>query len=223
MDVSALDFEEFVRFFFARTPLASGESFTDRFCPHGTPIRFADPRRVVMHLDAMCTAFKDIGRRFELRQINQGLWAMFSVGEFELQGTLWNDAVPLAARVACLRSMRVPYLEFVAGHPAPVMENAFDMWWDIVLSSFWSQRGAPRDYGRLDSNDRAILDTVFETLDAILASDDSRCQWYALHGLGHLRHPRVPARVTRFIEVHAHELGPADVAWLEQCRDGIVM
>jgi hypothetical protein len=148
---------------------------------------------------------------------------MFSVGEFELQRTLWNDAVPLAERLACLRSMRVPYLEFVAGHPAPVLENAFDMWWDMVLASFWSECGAPHDYGRLDSNDRAILDAVFETLDAILASDDPGCQWYALHGLGHLHHPRVPERVTRFMQLHANELEPADVAWLEQCRDGSVM
>jgi hypothetical protein len=223
MDVSELDFETFVQFFFARRPLAIGESFIDAFCPNGTPFHLAYPGSVVMHVDAMCTAFRDIGSRFELRQLNQGLWAMFSVGEFELQATLWNDAVPLAERVACLRAMRVPYLEFVAGHPAPVMENAFDMWWDMLMGSFWSQRGFHRDYGRLDSNDKAILDAVFETLDAILGSDDPRCQWYALHGLGHLHHPRVPERVTRFMQLHANELEPADVAWLEQCRDGNVM
>jgi hypothetical protein len=57
-DVSALDFEDFVRFFFARPPLAFGEPFTDGFCRNGTPIRLADPRRVVMHLGAMCTAFR---------------------------------------------------------------------------------------------------------------------------------------------------------------------
>ena len=68
---------------------------------------------------------------------------MFSVGEFELQRTLWNDAIPLAERLACLHSMRLPYLELVAGHPAPVMENVFDIWWDMLLSSFWSQQGAP--------------------------------------------------------------------------------
>ena len=222
-DVSKLDFEGFIRFFFARPPLGPGESFTLTFCPDNTLSQLADPRRVVTHLGAMCTAFRDIGQRFDLTQLNQGLWAMFSAGEFELQRTLWDNAVPLADRVACLRSMRVPYLEFVAGHPAPVMENVFDMWWDMLLSSFWSQRDVHRDYARLDSNDRAILDAVFETLDAILANDDPRCQRFALHGLGHLHHPRVPERVTRFMQVHANELEPADVAWLEQCRDGKVM
>ena len=222
-DVSELQFEEFVRFFFSRPLLAAGASFTDTFCPNDTPSQFAHAAQVVRHVGAMCIAFRDIGRRFELPQINQGLWAMFTVGEFELQRTLWNDAIPLAERLACLHSMRLPYLEFVAGHPAPVMENVFDMWWDMLLSSFWTQQGTPHHYGRLDSNGRAIADTVFEVLDTILSSDDPRCQWYALHGLGHLHHPHVPERVMRFMHEHANELEPADVAWLEQCRDGTVM
>ena len=119
--------------------------------------------------------------------------------------------------------MRVPYLDFVAGHPAAVMENAFDMWWDMLMGSFWSYRGFHHDYARLNPSNQAILDAVFETLDAILGSSDERCQGCALHGFGHLHHPGVAARVDAFIESHAPELTPDELAWLKQCRDGTVM
>lgn len=222
-DVSDLNFEGFLQFFFARPLLATGQSFTEMFCPDYVLFQVAQPRRVVMHLQAMCSRFRDVGQRYALEHLNQGIWAMFSAGEFELQLTLWNDTVPLDERLACLHSMRVPYLDFVAGHPAAVMENAFDMWWDMLMGSFWSEKGFHHDYGRLDSNDKAILDAAFDTLDAVLNSVDDRCQQYALHGLGHLHHPRVAGRVETFIEAHAHELTPSALAWLEQCRDGTVM
>ena len=153
-----------------------------------------------MHLGAMCTAFRDIGRRFELSQLNQGLWAMFSIGEFELQETLWNDTLPLAERLACLRSMRVPYLEFVAEHPAPVMENAFDMWWDMVLSSFWSQRGAPQITVDLSQTTGPFW-IIIRDARRHPRQRRSSLSVVALHGLGHLHHPRVPERVTRFMQV----------------------
>jgi hypothetical protein len=223
LDVSELDLEEWLRFFFERRLLASHESFTGAFCPNDVLLQTAHPLRIVEHLDALCTRFAEIGRRYPLQQINQGIWAMLSAGEFELQRNLWSSTIPLESRLACIRSMRVPYLGFVAGHPATTMENCFDMWWDLLLGSFWSQHGSHYDYGRLNSAEQRIVDAVFETLDAVLNDTDSRCQGYALHGLGHLHHPGVPGRVGRFIEDHRGELTQVELKWLEQCRDGIVM
>jgi hypothetical protein len=222
LDVSDLDFDAWLQFFFARRLLSKGESFLETFCADAVLSRPAQSRRIVTHLEAMCSQFADIGQRYSLQQLNQGIWAMFGP-DFELQQVLWDETVPLEQRLACLHSMRVPYLEFVTGHPAAVMENAFDMWWDMLLGSFWSHRGFHHDYGRLDLSDKAILDAAFETLDAILESGNERCQQYALHGLGHLHHPGVPARVDKVIQMHGHDLTSDELAWLEQCRDGTVM
>src|SRR4051794_19740570 len=223
LDVSELDFEAFLRFFFARPLLAPGQAFTQTFCSEYVFFRAAEPRRLVAHLHAICAGFRSVGQRYALKHLNQGIHAMFSPAGFELQLALWNDAVPLDERLACLQSMRLPYLEFVADHPAPVMENAFDMWWDMVLRSFWSGKGFHHEYQRLDANDKANLDTMLDTLDAILDSDDERCQRYALHGLGHLHHPRVAPRIDQFIEAHAHALAARDLEWVKACRDGTVM
>jgi hypothetical protein len=93
--------------------------------------RAAQPRRVVLNLEAMRSAFRDIGQRYSLAHLNQGVWAMFSRGEFQLQLTLWNDTVPLDERLGCVQSV--------------LIENVFDMWLDMLMGCFWSQKGFHQD------------------------------------------------------------------------------
>src|ERR1043166_4555355 len=113
------------------------------------------------------------------------------------------------------------------------------MWWDFVADHFWSTRLWPDvriefhphrppdlplpDVSKLSVEARALLDAMFKTLCEILALDDKRCQAYALHGLGHLHHPDGAAKVQAFIDSHCGEFSSADIAWLEQCRDGTVL
>jgi hypothetical protein len=61
LDLSELDFESWLRFFFDRPLLAAGESFTGRFCADVECVQPAQPRRIVTHLEMMCTRFADIG------------------------------------------------------------------------------------------------------------------------------------------------------------------
>ncbi len=103
------------------------------------------------------------------------------------------------------------------------MENCFDMWWDILGHSFWSQYNYSYDLKQLDDESRQILDVVFETLVKILTLDDVRTQSYALHGLGHLRHPKVKEVVQNYIDTHHSDWTDEGLKWLEQCRDGEVM
>jgi hypothetical protein len=222
-DLCRLSYEGWLRFFFERRLLGHGESFDDTFCPGYDPFwRASEPALMVRYVCQLCDDFRDIGGRYSLRHLNQGIWAMFSC-PFELQACLWDQSVPLPDRLRCIAAMRRPYIDFVAGHPAPVMENCFQMWWDLVLGSFWKREGFGSDPAQLSVQSKALLDTAFETLCAILEVPDERCQEYALHGLGHLHHPQVASIVQRFIEVHRSELEPGELAWLEQCRDGTVM
>ena len=62
-----------------------------------------------------------------------------------------------------------------------------------------------------------------ETLLKILALDDVRCDFAALHGLGHLRHPEGVKMIEKYIIKHADNLKPEDLEWLKECRDGTMM
>jgi hypothetical protein len=72
------------------------------------------------------------------------------------------------------------------------------------------------DPSTIDSESRALLDAMFETLTAILAIPNRSSQQSALHGLGHLYHPSVPNIVQRFIDSNPTGF---ELKWLEQCRD----
>lgn len=222
LDVSLSSYDDWIQFFFDRPRLRDDQLFADVFCPDAASFDVSDPRRIVSNLERLFTDFRHIAERYTLRQINQALWAMLGSG-FELPRSLWDPSVSRAERLACVRSMRRPFADVVAGHPAPVMETCFYMWWDLVLESFWSLRPQPPDYAGLDADGRVLLDVAFETLCSILALDDVRCQEYALHGLGHLHHPEAPARIEEFIVAHRVDLSADQVAWLEACRNGSVL
>ena len=70
-----------------------------------------------------------------------------------------------------------------------------------------------------------VRDAHLAALESILALDDDHCQYCALHGLGHLEHPRRAEVVTAFIEGEraAGRLDNWRLEWLEECRDGTVM
>jgi hypothetical protein len=55
---------------------------------------------------------------------------------------------------------------------------------------------------------------MFETLSKILALPDARTQGYALHGLGHLHHPRVITVVPKFLDSNRFRMSPEEISWI---------
>jgi hypothetical protein len=156
------------------------------------------------------------------------VWAMLGPFPFVLHNHLWFPTVQLPARLACIRSMYFVFSDFVSKSQAQVMENCFDMWWDLVASGFWEylrfgEKIQQGDVTRLNHEHRALLDSMFDTLSQILALPDERTHGYALHGLGHLHHPGVRKLVQNFINENRAKMSDEGILWVERCRDGTVM
>lgn len=120
------------------------------------------------------------------------------------------------------------YAGFVSQSQVRVMENCFDMWWDLIAEGFWfelewGQGITSGDVAVLEKDSRALLDAMFGTVKRILELPDLRTQRYALHGLGHLHHPGVSQVVQSFIDRNGSEFSELGLKWAEQCRDGTVM
>ena len=232
LDLSTKTFEEFVVFLFDRTVVGDDEQF-DYFIrdPSGQPydeFTPSAPQVLVGYMTKLFLEFGRIGSIYSLGQLNQGIWAM--LGEnLRLYELLWEASVPIEQRIECIRSMYSVYADFVAPSKVEVMENCFDMWWDIVAGNFWYQHNLfvqkvrPGEVAKLDPESRRLLDAMFETLTKILALPDLRTKGFALHGLGHLHHPAVRETVQSFIDTHREELTEQGLRWVEQCRDGTVM
>src|ERR1051325_19546 len=241
LDLCIPDFERWVKFLFDHPVSALPD---DRWYWNGPDIVVSNPSLLLGHLTSLCLGFTGIASRFTLQQIDQGIW--FLLCEPVCAGKYLADAsVPLVLRLECVRSMFRIYADFVAKSKAEVMENCFDMWWDLVCGQFWSavrwsrtdleafancetleaaERLTPKvRYADLNKEERVVLDAMFEALAETLKLGDERCEQYALHGLGHLHHPSVRDRVQGFIETKRDKLTPGGLAWVESCRDGTVM
>jgi hypothetical protein len=72
-------------------------------------------------------------------------------------------------------------------------------------------------------DEEAIFETLLATLERILAVPNEVSQYSALHGLGHLHHPRVKEIVTEFAKTQARHWPDKDKLWLQQCADGRIM
>ena len=223
-DLSQFTYDEFVSFFFDRDMATEQHWYRDQELFDLTWSDVADPQVIVEHMTRMFTEFEELTRRFSPEQVNAAIWAMFSCDPFHLQKFLWMSSLPLDKCLACIRSMYAVYSDHVAKSKVLVMENCFDMWWDLIAGGFWDDsRLQQGNTSVLNQDQMALLESMFETLSKILALPDQRTQGYALHGLGHLHHPGVKKLVQRFLDQHRHEFEPAGIKWVEQCRDGTVM
>lgn len=242
-DSAAPSYDEWVRFFFDRPepPKIGG---VEHFFHHDLQEDYTffdarDPARVIDHMTRLFGNFPKTLSVFPLPQINQGIWVMFGC-EFECQRYLFDRSVPLEKRLECIRSMYFVFADFVAPSEVEEMEGCFFMWWDLIADSFWMQfydqpdmsKSHDDDLGqfplkkhlnKLDNDAWQILETMFETLVRILELDDERTQGYALHGLGHLNHPKVKELVQGFIDAFPNVFTEEGLKWVQQCRDGVVL
>ncbi len=222
-DYSTLSYDEWLEFFFDRPVMDNiTESGDMYYADSGSFLEVANPSVVVDYLTKLCREFLEVSKRFTLPQLDQGIWAILG-GYYDHGQYLFECSVALEHRINCVRSMYHVYADFVAPSDVEVMENCFDIWWDILAGEFWSQYDYSYDLKRLDNESWQMLSAMFETLIKILALDDARAQSYALHGLGHLHHPKVKETVQNYIDAHRSECTDDGLKWLQQCRDGEVM
>jgi len=143
LDLSAFSYEEWIEFFFNRPVVEGDRGFVNAFCSEYETIETDEPETVIGYFARLCNEFGSIGSRYSLPQINQALWAMLLPFDLGVTESLWDELIPLEMRIECVKTMAVPYRDFVAGHCAAVMENCFDIWWDLVMDSFWMAAEPP--------------------------------------------------------------------------------
>ena len=246
LDLSAFTFDEFVEFFFARNTLPDKElhkylstDLDGEECDDFVP---SSPIRLVDHLTKLMSTFASVASKYTPAQVDQAIWGLWSIRR--LQQFLFERTVPLEARVGCLRAMTHVYTDYVSKRekdPDRDDDGGIWMWWDLIVQDFWVDLSCemfpltypldPQAYHKvetayredpstIDSDSRALLDAMFETLTAILAIPNRSSRQSALHGLGHLYHPKVHDTVQRFIDSNPTGF---ELKWLEQCRDCSVL
>jgi hypothetical protein len=226
-DLSALSYDAFLLYFFTNPSVNKWNRDADGN-PYLLP-KIRKPEIVIDHLTRLYCEFGTFAQSISLDTLNRGLDGMLSSAFLDVPSALWNRDAPLNKRQRCVESMYQVFADFVAKRSVEELPGSFYMWWDHICTGFWFGHIAatPPDtpqYARLAEDDKALVDTIFETLCKILRLDDDKTNSCALHGLGHLHHPGVHRVVQAFIDDLPDEArSTGAIKWLEQCRDGKVI
>jgi len=134
--------------------------------------------------------------RFTKEQLEEAFWAIPSYNLDCSVIRIINDSdLPLSIREECIRSMAELFKRLFAAEP---LNSSVQMWWDSLCYD-WDCGNRSRERG---GEDLKLQDIFFQTLAEVLAIDSWICQGAALHGLGHLHHPRTKELIDRFIAEH---------------------
>jgi hypothetical protein len=133
--------------------------------------------------------------RFKLEQLERGFWAIQSpIMQGNAAEIIYDSTVPFRLRQLCIESMYSLYDKLFA---IPSLPKVCDMWWDGIAYGYFCG-----NYSRKNEDQRQIQDVMFSTLCRILALSSEPCQYAALHGLGHLRHPDTKQVIEEFLKTH---------------------
>jgi len=125
--------------------------------------------------------------RFTKQQLEEGFWAIIGhTVEWSAANIIEDSNLPLSSRKDCIESMAVLFERLFANEP---LGTSVHMWWDSLCRN--RERGG---------EDLELQDIFFQTLSKVLAIDSWICQGAALHGLGHLHHPRTKELVNRYLD-----------------------
>ena len=213
-DMSDLTPRQIAQFFFDRPldpPMDWWDLDEEGFGPGDNPVRY------VSNLTQFFYSFAELAKPYEFPQVEQGVWGLISHCSFSVDWIFQEDRPEQAFEF--LTASRPMFLEYLANIEFEA-ENGFFMWWDVVGGELELLRK------HVDEALAAKLgDAHLAVLQEILDSPDDYCHSCALHGLGHLDHPKRPEVVDRFIErlKAKGELDEWDLNWIQECRDGTVM
>lgn len=192
-DISEYSFDEFITFLFAHEPSEDWKRKEPWF--FSSEVTY-DPQTVCAYYVQLFRQPAFLLERFSTAQLVEGFWAIHG-GNLDCSVSLviWDTDLPFAAREECVRSMADLFnLLFASGS----LQDSSMMWWDSLCYD-WYCGVRNRENG---GEDLQMQNVMFETIASILWLDSEPCQRGALHGLGHLRHPKTRELIQRFIAEH---------------------
>ncbi len=132
--------------------------------------------------------------RYSREELEQGLWVIRSPNlACSVANIIWNEEIPFEIRANCVRSMYELYKLLFSQE---LFEESSSIWWDS-LAYDWHCENRVRENG---GEDELMQDVMFDTLTNILYLESIKCQFAALHGLGHLHHPKTEEAITKYLQ-----------------------
>jgi hypothetical protein len=171
---------------------------------------------VVNHYVAFFSEPSPLLEGYSRMQLEQGFWAIQGPNlDCSVLELIENRQLPLLEKE---RQLRATYGLFEHVFVKDALFTSCYMFWDSLAYSYCCGNRKPEE----NYEDRMLQEAMFQTLLKILDLPSLDCKFAALHGLGHLRHPRTGDFVNVFLERNQH-LGDEIKDYAVACIDGKVM
>lgn len=154
---------------------------------------------------------------FSKSQLEKGLWMIMNSGlkGYTAYDLLWENKIDIGLKEKLIYSMFYLYRTLFAVEP---LNQTCHMWWDSLGYRFYRIINPAEN-----SEYQHLQNAMFVTLQKILQLDSVDCQFAALHGLGHVRHPDNAGVIQAYIRQHQHTLTADEIAYAEACINGEIM
>ena len=122
--------------------------------------------------------------KYSAAQLFQGFWYLSGAGRCD--DWIWETKIAWRLRKNCISSMVPLYERMFIKEPLGFTCN---MWWDCI-NNFRSKQ------------DPKVKEMMLLAMERILLLPSKDCWGAALHGLGHLKHPRKAKVIRKFLHNH---------------------
>lgn len=135
--------------------------------------------------------------KYSIAELEQGMWALMGPNlERSPYYLIWDSdsKLNLSEKVELIHSMLFLYKNLFS---TDLLDTSCNMWWDSFAYDYCVDGLTDPENSE---QDKVIQNAMFETLEKILYLESEECQYAALHGLGHLRHPQTEKLITDFMK-----------------------
>lgn len=208
-NLSELDYHAWLDFIFQH-PVVDSTKDTQWYWQDEWRYKITDNQIVLEYLIGLFTHPQVLLEKYSDSQLEQGFW--FLMGPAGFSDIAWDQNLSFERRAFFIRQHASLFRNLFSNHP---LETSVHMWWDLFESGY---RINPHPES---TDDASLQEMILWTLGDILGMDEWHCVCSALHGLNHLRHPRVPEFIDYFLATKQGLNEIEDVrAYALACREG---
>ena len=150
------------------------------------------------------------------QQLDNILHFILGHSHYGIKSLTYDSRINFASRQAVVQAIYDLYAKLLIDDP---IEYHRHMLWDDLAFSYTMDSFA---YYFKKEEKTLLQNVMFETLEKILNIKNKDCQFAALHGLNHLKHPHTETLIRNYISSH-DDLNEEDVEFAQACITGMMM
>lgn len=215
--VDKADYQDFVKFISHPNILLEFKDSVEvsYICPARNWIE-GNPTRLLAFYQQFFEQSRTLLDEYTPKQLDKILQFIFGHYHYGVNSLIYDSRIAFVSRQAVIQAIYNLYTKLFIHDP---IEYHRYMLWDDLAFNYTVDSFA---YYFKEEEKTLLQNVMFETLGKILNIKNKDCQFAALHGLNHLRHPETESLIRQYMASH-DDLTEDDIEFAEACITGTMM